>query len=101
MPQSLPETRASLILRLQNADDVVAWDEFAELYGPVVFRAARRRGLQGAEFKQSSIARSSRRWTMLALRRCDTAHLYVAFLRNQKVLANGHQNDYIVNLRSV
>jgi len=49
MPTSPPETRASLILRLQNADDVAAWDEFVELYGPVVFRAARARGFQAAD----------------------------------------------------
>lgn len=49
MPQNPPETRASLILRLQNVDDVAAWDEFAELYKPVVFRVARRRGLQIAD----------------------------------------------------
>ncbi|MCA9136312.1 MAG: RNA polymerase sigma factor [Planctomycetales bacterium] len=49
MPSSPPETRASLILRLQNADDVAAWDEFVELYGPVIFRAARARGFQPAD----------------------------------------------------
>ncbi len=49
MPASPPETRASLILRLQNADDVAAWDEFSALYGPVVFRVARRRGFQIAD----------------------------------------------------
>ncbi len=49
MPASPPETRASLILRLQNADDVAAWDEFAELYGPVIFRVARARGFQVAD----------------------------------------------------
>ena len=49
MPASPPETRASLILRLQNADDVAAWDEFSELYGPVVFRTARARGFQVAD----------------------------------------------------
>lgn len=49
MPISPPETRASLILRLQNADDITAWDQFAELYGPVVYRSARRLGLQPAD----------------------------------------------------
>ena len=44
-----PETRASLILRLQDAADIVAWDEFAEIYAPVVFRSARRMGLQEAD----------------------------------------------------
>ena len=49
MPQSPPETRASLILRLRDAADVAAWDEFTEIYGPVVFRVARRQGLQPAD----------------------------------------------------
>ncbi|MDZ4849554.1 MAG: sigma-70 family RNA polymerase sigma factor [Pirellulaceae bacterium] len=46
MFSSPPETRASLILRLPNAADVAAWDEFVLVYGPVLFRAARRQGLQ-------------------------------------------------------
>ena len=49
MTVSPPETRASLILRLQDAADVVAWDEFAEIYAPVVYRSARRQGLQAAD----------------------------------------------------
>lgn len=46
MAVSPPETRASLILRLKNVDDVAAWDEFVGLYGPVIYRAARARDLQ-------------------------------------------------------
>ncbi len=46
---SPPETRASLILRLSNAVDVDAWDEFVAVYGPVVFRVARRQGLQSTD----------------------------------------------------
>jgi RNA polymerase sigma-70 factor (ECF subfamily) len=42
-------TRASLILRLQDAEDLAAWDEFAEIYGPVVFIVAIRRGFQAAD----------------------------------------------------
>ena len=42
-------TRASLILRLQNADDVAAWDEFAAIYGPVLYRVATSRGFQAAD----------------------------------------------------
>src|SRR5687768_14232325 len=49
MPPSPPETRASLILRLPNTADVVAWDEFVLEYGPLVYRVARRRGLQPAD----------------------------------------------------
>lgn len=42
-------TRASLILRLQDAEDIAAWDEFAAIYGPVVFNVARSRGFQAAD----------------------------------------------------
>ena len=46
---NLPETRYSLIARLQRADDVEAWREFLAVYGPLVYRIARRRGLQHAD----------------------------------------------------
>jgi RNA polymerase sigma-70 factor (ECF subfamily) len=39
-------TRASLILRLPVRADVRAWDEFAAIYAPLVYRLARKRGLQ-------------------------------------------------------
>ena len=42
-------TRASLILRLQDAEDMAAWDEFAAIYGPVVFNVAASRGFQAAD----------------------------------------------------
>jgi RNA polymerase sigma-70 factor (ECF subfamily) len=49
MPSSPPETRASLILRLPNAGDVAAWEEFVALYGRVLFRVATGRGFQPAD----------------------------------------------------
>jgi len=49
MPLSPTDTRASLILRLPDAADVAAWDECVAVYGPLVFRLARRRGLQPAD----------------------------------------------------
>lgn len=49
MQSSPPETRASLILRLKNADDVAAWNDFVAIYAPVIFRVARRHGLQLAD----------------------------------------------------
>ncbi|XZE44164.1 RNA polymerase sigma factor [Pirellulaceae bacterium SH467] len=42
-------TRASLILRLQDAEDMAAWNEFAAIYGPVVFNIASSRGFQTAD----------------------------------------------------
>jgi len=49
MTASPPETRASLILRLPDASDVAAWDEFVAIYGPLVYRLALRQGLQIAD----------------------------------------------------
>ena len=48
MMSSPSETRASLILRLPDPTDRLAWDEFVAIYGPLVYRLARRQGLQGA-----------------------------------------------------
>ncbi len=44
-----PETSESLILRLNNQQDVAAWNEFLAIYRPVVLRMAVHRGLQHAD----------------------------------------------------
>jgi RNA polymerase sigma-70 factor (ECF subfamily) len=44
-----PATRASLLLRLRDDSDAEAWQEFVRLYGPIVYRFARKRGLQDAD----------------------------------------------------
>jgi len=65
---SLPETRASLILRLPDAADARAWDEFIAVYAPLVYRLARRRGLQPADADDvvqdvlAAVARSVEGW---------------------------------------
>jgi RNA polymerase sigma-70 factor (ECF subfamily) len=46
---SFPETRYSLIARLECADDEEAWREFLAVYRPLVYRIARQRGLQHAD----------------------------------------------------
>jgi RNA polymerase sigma-70 factor (ECF subfamily) len=45
----IPNTRASLILRLPTVSDAAAWREFTEIYEPFVYRFARRKGLQHAD----------------------------------------------------
>lgn len=68
MLPSPPETRASLILRLQNPGDVAAWDEFVDVYGRVVFRVAKGRGFQAADAENLvqevmfAVARSVAQW---------------------------------------
>ncbi len=44
-----PKTRASLILRLRDRSDLSAWQEFAEIYQPLVFRLARSKGFQHSD----------------------------------------------------
>jgi RNA polymerase sigma factor (sigma-70 family) len=48
MEQS-PATRASLLVRLRDPLDKEAWGQFVELYAPVVYGFARKRGLQDAD----------------------------------------------------
>lgn len=49
---SIPETRHSLLLRLQDLDDQRAWAEFCEIYEPLIYRLARSRGLQDADARE-------------------------------------------------
>src|SRR5215469_12699738 len=45
----IPPTRASLLLRLRDAQDRDAWREFVDLYAPLVYGYARKQGLQDAD----------------------------------------------------
>lgn len=44
-----PVTRASLLLQLKSPDDETAWQDFVAIYRPVIYRIARKRGLQDAD----------------------------------------------------
>lgn len=44
-----PITRSSLIAQVQSCEDREAWDEFVVVYRPVIYRMARRRGMQDAD----------------------------------------------------
>ena len=63
-----PQTRASLILRLRNPDDLRTWQEFVEIYQPVICSLARKRGLQVADADDvtqevlTRVARSIENW---------------------------------------
>lgn len=52
--RNAPDTRASLLLRLQQPDDERAWQEFAEIYQPLIERLAVRYGLQSADAQDIS-----------------------------------------------
>jgi RNA polymerase sigma factor (sigma-70 family) len=44
-----PSTRPSLLIRLRDPGDEAAWNQFVDLYGPILFRYCRRRGLQESD----------------------------------------------------
>jgi RNA polymerase sigma-70 factor (ECF subfamily) len=44
-----PDTRASLLTRVRNPADQAAWQEFVEIYRPVILRLARQKGMQEAD----------------------------------------------------
>lgn len=65
-----PDTRSSLLLRVKNvAGDERAWEEFMELYRPVIMRMARARGMQEADAQDLtqqvflSVYQAVERWT--------------------------------------
>jgi RNA polymerase sigma factor (sigma-70 family) len=63
-----PATRQSLIVKLRDPADSAAWSEFVALYEPLVYRLARRKGLQDADAKDvcqevfRAVAGSVDRW---------------------------------------
>jgi RNA polymerase sigma-70 factor (ECF subfamily) len=48
MPEA-PQTQPSLLVRLRDARDERAWAQFVDVYAPLVYGYARRRGLQNAD----------------------------------------------------
>ncbi len=49
---SLPDTRYSLLARLAEPSDTVAWSEFVLLYEEAIYRYSRSRGLQEADTQE-------------------------------------------------
>ena len=45
----MPETRASLLVRLRDRENADAWGQFVQVYAPLVYEFARRKGLQDAD----------------------------------------------------
>ena len=62
-------TRYSLLLRIQDPQNHVAWVEFLAIYEPLVYQLARRKGLQDADARDlcqdvfRAVAGAARRWT--------------------------------------
>ena len=67
--EASPSTRYSLLLRIQDPQNHAAWVEFLTLYEPLVYRLARRKGLQDADAHDlcqevfRAVAQAAHRWT--------------------------------------
>ena len=63
-----PKTSVSLILRVADPADVAAWEQFCEIYQPLVYRIAISKGLQSADAHDlvqevmTRVARSVSKW---------------------------------------
>ena len=44
-----PETRDSLLVQVRSPSNREAWDQFVQIYRPIIYRLARTRGLQDAD----------------------------------------------------
>jgi RNA polymerase sigma factor (sigma-70 family) len=65
----VPLTQPSLLIRLRDASDEQAWAQFVDLYAPLVYGYARRRGLQDAD--ASDVTQVVLRVVMSAIRKLD------------------------------
>ena len=92
-----PDTRASLIVRLRRSEDVDAWGEFVDIYQPLIFRVAKKHGLQDADASEvaqevlTRVARAIDRWdpdpnrgTFRGWLYRITRNLTIEFLRGDK-----------------
>jgi len=50
----IPNTRPSLLVRIRNPQDERAWREFLDIYEPLIYRLARRKGFQDADARELS-----------------------------------------------
>lgn len=64
-----PPTRATLLLRLRDRHDGMAWSEFLHDYGPMIYRFVRSRGLQDAD--ASDVVQDVMRSVGVAIDRLD------------------------------
>ena len=49
-----PETRESLLVQVRDPRNRDAWEQFAQIYRPVIYRLARQRGMQDADSQDLS-----------------------------------------------
>lgn len=93
-----PVTRVTLLARIKDGRDTDAWREFVQLYGPVVYRFARNRGLQDADAADlmqdvmRSVARNAERLNYDPKRGTFRGWLYTVTRNKIYNFLNGQRN---------
>ena len=93
-----PVTRVTLLTRIRDGRDADAWREFVQIYGPVVYRFARNRGLQDADAADlmqdvlRSVARNAHRMEYDPARGTFRGWLYTVTRNKIYNFLNGQKN---------
>lgn len=108
-----PKTRMSLILKLKSDQDVSAWHEFVQIYQPLIYRMAIRKGLQEADALDliqevlTRVAKAIETWdpdpgkgSFRAWLATITRNMIVEFFRSQKRLPDTTDRSDIQRLLS-
>lgn len=106
-----PSTSVSLILRVASQNDVEAWEQFVEIYQPLVYRIAVARGFQDADAHDlvqevmSRVARSVSGWdpnaeqgTFRGWISRIARNLVIDFLRHKKHLPQTGDHSEIIRM---
>ena len=101
-----PETRSSLLAQVRSPDNREAWEQFVLIYRPVIYRMARRRGMQDADAQDivqtvlMRVAGAVNRWEKTEpgtrfrhwLRRVAKNAIFTALSRSPNDAASGGSN---------
>lgn len=86
-------TRPSLLIRIRDLRDEIAWAEFARLYTPLIYRVARQSGLQDAD--ASLVAQDVLITVARTIHRFEYDRAYGSFRGWLKVVTRSRLSDFL------